>query len=61
MMQATAAKKAQEEAAAKAESEIVGDQPLRGLLQSDVHEDVGPIPQYPGRQLDPRGASSLLT
>ena len=37
---------------------------MRGL-RPDMHQgegsDVGPIPQYPGRQLDPRGASSVLS
>ena len=37
---------------------------MRGLRPDSSSEDigeVGPIPQYPGRQLDPRGASSVLS
>ena len=44
------------------------EQPLRGLApdpstpsQSQPDPPLGPIPNYPGRSLDPRGVSSILT
>ena len=56
--QLAAAKKAQEEA------ERIDKEKNNGLATADPDDNkvlLGPIPQYPGRQLDPRGISSLLT
>lgn len=55
-----AAKKAEEAAAKLLADEATKEKPLHGLLGTADPES-GPIPSYPGRNLDPRGAASMVT